>query len=133
MKILNTVILISSIDCEWYAIEALAANNTAKTSRMIWFTGGPQYSFQNRFHTHRALFKRVQIVFLATWLPVQSVKWFTLQIDLTLAACKASNVINLLHSCTAGTFANHSFAALHTNAYFKHIQLKLIHFPNIKE
>lgn len=115
MKVFDAMVLIGCIDGEWDTIQALAAHNAAKTLWMVWFAVGTKDSFENRFHTNRTLFERVQVVLFAARFAVKRIKWFSLQIDLALAARKAFNVIDLLHGRTAGSFADHLFAALYTN------------------
>lgn len=116
MKIFDAVILIGSINGERDTVQTFTAYNAAKAFWMVWFTVGTKDSLKNRLNTNRTLFKRIQIILLTARLAIERIKWFSLQIDLALAACEALNVIDLLHGRAARSFANHFFSAMHTDS-----------------
>lgn len=121
------MILVGRIDREWHTVQTLAADHATEAFRMVRFAIGPQYTLENRFHAHRALFQRVQVVFFAARLPLERIEWFPLQIDLALTALEAVDVIDLLHGRATGIFADHRVATLNTRAEILWIRIVAAH------
>lgn len=77
---------------------------------MIGLAGCPQNALQNWFQANRTFFQRLQVIVFAKRLPFQSIKWFSLQIDLAFGASETRNVINLIHGRAAAALAQDAFA-----------------------
>lgn len=113
VEIIDTVYLVRGVHRERDAVQRFATDDAREALRMVRFARGTENTLQDRFQADGTLFQRVQIVLLAVRFPVQSVERFALQIDLTLVARKASDVINLVHRGTARLFADDTLAALY--------------------
>lgn len=127
------MILIGRIDCEWHTVQTLAADDTTEALGMIRFAVGAQNTFENRFHAHRTLLQRIQVVLFTAWFVVERIEWFALQRTLTLHTLEAIDVINLLHGRAAGILADHSIATLHTSAKYFRIGIIAAHVHRLHQ
>lgn len=118
--------LIGCVDGERNAVQAFPADDAREAPRMVRLPGGPEDALEDRLLAHRALLQRVQVVLLAERLPLQRVERLALQVDLTLMASEAGDVINVLHGGAAGRFA-HDAAALHARPVRVRLGVRLMH------
>lgn len=97
MKIFNAVDLICGVNCEGNSVEAFAADDAAEATRVIWLACCTQYSVQNWQMALAALLQSVCIVSLTQRLAIDSVEGQSLQLQSTLAAREAVDVVKPTH------------------------------------
>lgn len=110
VEIFDAVNLVGGIDGERDSVERFATDYAGEALRMVRLTRGPENSLEDWLQTHGTLFQRIEVVFLAVGLSVEGVEGLTLQIDLTLLAGEASDVVDLVHCRAAVVFANYAVA-----------------------
>lgn len=114
MEIFDAIDLVGRVHSKWNPVQTLATHDAGETLRVVRFSSGPEDPLENRLQTNGAFLQRIQVVLLAERLIVDRIKRFSLQIDLTLAARKAFDVVNLIHGRATRVLSNNPTPALDT-------------------
>lgn len=119
MIVFDAVYLLIHINGKGNAIKALVADYTPEAAWMIGLAHRLKNSVHDQVTTHSTflccqLESRIQVIFLAVYLPMNIVKCFPSQCAATGAACEAGCVVEVAHSLACLACTCHLLSTLHT-------------------